>query len=165
MAVLVEDITSAHESWQPAGRDEQWFDSFYFGGRDGRGLAFYSRVGRRPNEDVTEGALGIWLPGKGFLLSFARTGLGDEIQAGPVSFACALPLRLWELRFEGGGRLFERAEHAATAGAAYTAGDARAALDFTAGHEPLSFRSGLADGVASRHYEQPGSVAGTIEVD
>ncbi len=35
MAVLAEDITSAHESWQPAGPEEQWSDSFYFGGGDG----------------------------------------------------------------------------------------------------------------------------------
>ncbi len=165
MAVLVEDITSAHESWQPPNRAEQWSDSFYFGGGDGRGLAFYSRVGRRPNEGVTEGALGIWLPGRGFLLSFARTDLGDEVQAGPVSFGCALPLRLWELRFEGTGRLFERAEHVATDRDAYTTVDVHAVLTFTAWHDPLAFRSGLTDRVASRHYEQPGSVAGTIEVD
>src|SRR5438132_441991 len=82
-----------------------------FGGGDGRGLAFYSRVGRRPNEQVTEGALGIWLPGQGFLLSFTRAGLDEEIEAGPVHYHCTLPLLLWELRFEGAGRLFERAEH------------------------------------------------------
>src|SRR3954464_5448259 len=111
MAVLVEDITSAHESWQPAGPEEQWSDSFYFGGGDGKGLAFYSRVGRRPNEGVTEGALGIWLPGQGFLLSFAR-GAAEEgrISAGPVRFECRLPFALWEIAFSGGGRLYERAE-------------------------------------------------------
>src|SRR3954465_155065 len=147
MAVLVEDITSTHESWQPAGREEQWSDSFYFGGGDGRGLAFYSRVGRRPNEGVTEGALGPWLPGRGFLLSFARIGLPEEIEAGPVRYACELPMRLWELRFEGAGRLFEPAGHVATDRDAYETVDVHANLRFTAWHEPLSFRSGITDGV------------------
>ena len=36
-----------------------------------------------------------------------------------MRFDCALPLALWELRFEGAGRLFERAEHVATRRDAY----------------------------------------------
>jgi hypothetical protein len=164
-AVVVEEITEAHERWQPPGAEAQWSDSFYFGGGDGRGLALYSRVGRRPNEQVTEGALGIWLPGQGFLLSFARTQLADEVEAGPVGFACEVALVLWELRLEGEGRLFERAEHVATRRDAYETVAVAGRLRFTAWHEPLSFRSGLAPGVASAHYEQPGSLAGTIEVD
>src|SRR2546423_5711942 len=114
MAVALEQIAADAERWQLPGSKKQWSHSFYFGGGDGRGLAFYSRVGRRPNEGVTEGALGIWLPGQGFLLSFGRTGLGEPIAAGPARYDCALPLRLWEIRFEGEGRLFERAEHVAT---------------------------------------------------
>jgi hypothetical protein len=164
VALQVEEITATQECWQPPGAEDQWSDSFYFGGGDGRGLAFYTRVGRRPNEGVTEGALGLWLPGRGFLLSFARIGLPEEIEAGPVRYACELPMRLWELRFEGAGRLFERAEHVATNRDAHETVDVHASLRFTAWHGPLSFRSGLTDGVASRHYEQPGSVAGTIEV-
>jgi hypothetical protein len=160
----LEEITEAHERWQLAGEQDQWSDSFYFGGGDGSGLAFYSRIGRRPNEGITEGALGIWLPGQGFLLSFARTELADEIESGPVGYSCAVPLVLWDLGFEGEGRLFERAEHLATRRDAYETVAVRARLRFTAWHEPLSFRSGLAEGVASTHYEQPGSVAGTIEV-
>jgi hypothetical protein len=157
-------VTEAHECWQRPGSEEQWSDSFYFGGGNGRGLAFYSRIGRRPNEGVTEGALGIWLPGRGFLLSFAREGGGEEIEAGPVRFDCALPLVLWELRFRGAGRLFERAEHVATRRDAYETVPVEAHLRFTAWHDPLGFRSGLTESVASRHYEQPGSVAGTIRV-
>jgi hypothetical protein len=160
----LEEITEAHEGWQQAGSEEQWSDSFYFGGGDGRGLAFYSRIGRRPNEGATEGALGIWLPGQGFLLSFARTDLADEIEAGPVRYECAAPLVLWDLRFEGVGRLFERAEHVSTRRDAFETVAVQADLRFTAWHEPLSFRSGLTHGVATAHYEQPGSVAGTIAV-
>ena len=40
-----------------------------------------------------------------------------------------------------------------------------ATLRFTAWGDPLSFKSGLAAGVATDHYEQPGSVAGTLVVD
>jgi len=164
MAVEVTEITAVSEGWQHPGAEEQWSDSFYFGGGDGEGLAFYSRIGRRPNEGVTEGAVGIWLPDQGFVLSFARVGLSDEIEAGPVRYECALPLRLWEIHFDGAGRLFERAEHVATKRDAYETVEIQAALTFTAWHEPLSFRSGLTEGVASSHYEQPGSVAGVIEV-
>jgi hypothetical protein len=121
-------------------------------------------VGRRPNEGVTEGALGLWLPGQGFLLSFARAGVDDEIAAGPVRFGCELPLRLWEIRFLGAGRLFERAEHIATRRDDYDTVEVRGELRFMAWHDPLSFRSGLTEGVATAHYEQAGSLAGTIEV-
>jgi hypothetical protein len=165
VATPTTEISPAHEGWLEPGDEQQWSDSFYFGGGDGEGLAFYSRIGRRPNEGVTEGALGIWLPGQGFLLSFARAGLGDAIECGPVAFACGAPLVLWELELSGGGRLFERAEHVATARDRYRDVDVAGRLRFTAWLDPLSFGSGLAEGVASAHYEQPGSVAGVIEVD
>jgi hypothetical protein len=158
-------ITAGHEAWQPPGSEEQWSDSFYFGGGDGRGLAFYARIGQRPNESVTEGALGVWLPGQGFLLSFARTAPGPAVAAGALSFECLLPLVVWEVRCAGAGRLWERAEHLATARDAYRTVRVAAALRFTAWGDPLSFESGLAAGVASDHYEQPGSVAGTLVVD
>jgi hypothetical protein len=163
MAVAVEEISARDEGWQLPGREEQWSDSFYFGGGDGQGLAFYARIGRRPNEGVTEGALGIWLPGQGFLLSFARTGLADPIAAGAIGFECTVPLVLWELKIDGEGRLFERAEHVATRRDAYETVPVSGALRFTGWHEPVSFRSGLTDAVASAHYEQPGSVAGAID--
>ena len=121
-------ITAAHESWQEPGAEEQWSDSFYFGGGDGRGLAFYSRIGRRPNEGVTEGALGIWLPGQGFLLTFARTGgrATTAIAAGPVAFELRRAAgRCGRSRFDGAGRLFERAEHIATDRDAYRTVDGR----------------------------------------
>ena len=162
---MSEEITGAHEAWQPAGPEEQWSDSFYFGGGDGRGLAFYSRVGRRPNEGATEGAVGIWLPGQGFLLSFARAAAAEPVAAGPVTFECRLPLVLWELRFAGAGRLFERAEHVATERDSHRTVPLAGTLRFTAWGEPLSFGAGLAEGVASSHYEQPGSIAGVLEVD
>lgn len=161
-------VTAGHESWQRPGSEQQWSDSFYFGGGDGRGLAFYARIGRRPNEGVTEAALGVWLPGQGFLLSFARTTPASGVSAvaaGPLSFDCLLPLVTWEARFDGEGRLFERAEHVATDRSAYRQVPAGATLRFTAWGDPLSFESGLAAGVATDHYEQPGSVAGTLVVD
>jgi hypothetical protein len=158
-------ITAEHESWQPPGGEEQWSDSFYFGGGDGRGLAYYARIGRRPNEGVAEGALGVWLPGQGFLLSFARTAPGASVAAGPLSFECALPLVVWEIHCEGEGRLFERAEHVATDRDSYRKVPVAVALRFAAWGDPLSFESGLAEGVATDHYEQPGSVAGTLVVD
>jgi hypothetical protein len=158
-------ITSEHESWQQPGPEEQWSDSFYFGGGDGQGLAFYTRIGARPNEGVVEGALGTWLPGQGFLLTFVRTPPAATIEAGPLQFECRVPLVLWEIRFEGPGRLFERAEHLATNREAYRTVSASVSLRFTAWGDPLSFEAGLAAGVAAEHYEQPGSVSGTVVVD
>jgi hypothetical protein len=158
-------ITHGHEAWRPAGGEQQWSDSFYFGGGDGRGLALYSRIGKRPNEGVTEAALGMWLPGQGFLLSFARTSAAPRVAAGPMSFECRLPLVVWDIRCEGEGRLFERAEHLATERDAYRTVAVSVSLRFTAWSEPLSFQSGLAEGVATNHYEQPGSLAGTLMVD
>jgi hypothetical protein len=166
MTVQVEHIIAAHEGWQKPGPEEQWSDSFYFGGGDGRGLAFYSRIGRRPNEGVIEGALGIWLPGQGFLLSFARERSGEpSIGCGAALFECLQPLHSWELLFEGHGRLFERAEHVATKRDAYRDVHVTGSLQFTAWGDPLSFRSGLSTPVASSHYEQPGSISGTLAVD
>ena len=120
MTVQADQIIAAHEGWQRPGPEEQWSDSFYFGGGDGRGLAFYSRIGRRPNEGVVEGALGVWLPEQGFLLSFARERTVElSIACGAALFECLEPLHSWELLFEGRGRLFERAEHVATAASDY----------------------------------------------
>jgi hypothetical protein len=184
---VAEAIGPTHERWQPPGPDEQWSDSFYFGGGDGRGLAFYSRIGRRPNEGMTEGALGLWLPEQGFLLSFARERTGadadeaaagadpngtateaadrDDIACGPAQYACRQPLLLWELSFSGQGRLFRRAEHVATDRENFSTVEVEGLVRFTAWCEPLSFRSGLPAGVADAHYEQPGSVAGVLQVD
>lgn len=158
-------ITAAHERWQSAGPEEQWSDSFYFGGGDGAGLALYTRIGRRPNEGTAEGALGMWLPGQGFFLTFARVAPVAEVAAGPLGFDCLAPLVTWEIRFAGPGRLWERAEHLATARDAYRTVTAEVALRFTAWGDPLSFEAGLAEGVATDHYEQPGSLAGTLVVD
>jgi hypothetical protein len=166
MATRVGEITAEHDSWREPGSEEQWSDSFYFGGGDGQGLAFYSRIGRRPNESRTEGALGVWLPGQGFLLSFARAGAEDEeIACGPVAFDPVDPLVGWRLRLGGRGRLFERAEHVATARDRYREVDVAGELLFTGWGRPLTFHSGLTEGVASEHYEQPGSIEGAIEVD
>ena len=166
MTVQADQIIAAHEGWQRPGAEEQWSDSFYFGGGDGRGLAFYSRIGRRPNEEVVEGALGVWLPQQGFLLSFAREQTVElSIACGAALFECLEPLRSWELLFEGHGRLFERAEHVATRREDYREVHLTGSLVFTAWGEPLSFRSGLSTPVASAHYEQPGSLSGTITVD
>jgi hypothetical protein len=165
VTTATEQITAAHERWQKPGSDQQWSDSFYFGGGDGRGLAFYSRIGRRPNEGTIEGALGLWLPEQGFLLSFGRSDASGEIACGPAAFRCLEPLAQWELAFGGKGRLFERAEHVATARDSYREVEVGGSVRFTSWHEPLSFRSGLTDSVAGTHYEQPGSIAGEIEVD
>lgn len=166
MAVQSDQIIAAHEGWQRPGAEDQWSDSFYFGGGDGRGLAFYSRIGRRPNEGVVEGALGIWLPEQGFLLSFARERSEEpSIACGAALFECLEPLRSWELLFEGHGRLFERAEHIATRRDDYREVHVTGSLLFNAWSGPLSFRSGLSTPVASSHYEQPGSLSGAIQVD
>jgi hypothetical protein len=165
VTTATEQITASHERWQEPGSEEQWSDSFYFGGGDGRGLAFYTRIGRRPNEDTTEGALGLWLPGQGFLLAFGRDDESGEIACGPAEFECLEPLVSWELRFRGTGRLFERAEHVATARDRYRDVDVAGRLRFSAWHEPFSFRAGLTGAVASAHYEQPGSVTGELEAD
>jgi hypothetical protein len=164
VAVDVKRITPEHDAWQMPGGEEQWSDSFYFGGGDGRGLAFYSRVGRRPNEGITEAALGAWLPGQGFLLTFAREPAGERIGSGPVEFEPVVPLLVWTLRFDGAGRLFERAEHVATERDRYEQVTVSGSLRFTAWTDPLSFASGLTGAVATSHYEQPGSVAGVIDV-
>jgi hypothetical protein len=166
VTVQADQIIAAHEGWQRPGPEEQWSDSFYFGGGDGRGLAFYSRIGRRPNEGIVEGALGVWLPEQGFLLSFARERSDEpSIACGAALFECLEPLRSWELLFEGHGRLFERAEHIATRREDYREVHVTGSLLFTAWGSPLSFRSGLSTPVASSHYEQPGSLSGAIAVE
>jgi hypothetical protein len=172
VTVQVDQITAAHERWQQPGLEEQWSDSLYFGGGDGRGLAFYSRIGLRPNEGVVEGALGIWLPEQGFLLAFARErtrqgvhGADAAIACGPIRFECADPLLMWDLHFDGRGRLFERAEHVATRRDGFKEVGVDGRLRFWAWGDPLSFRSGLSGQVAGSHYEQPGSYSGALTVD
>ena len=92
--------TAADEGLQEPGPEEQWSDSFYFGGGDAE-TTLYTRIGRRPNEDAVEGALGIWAPDGRFVLGFGRTPDRAELAAGPVAYECALPFELWRLEIDG----------------------------------------------------------------
>jgi hypothetical protein len=161
----VPTLTAADEAFRPPGPEEQWSDSLYFGGGDARrGVALYTRIGRRPNEGRIEGALGVWLPDGRFLLAFGREPDGDEPAAGPVRFECRSPFELWRLAIDGRGRLFERAEDLALARDRHEEVAVGGELGFAAWTEPIEFGSGLSDAVATRHYEQPGSLAGVLEV-
>lgn len=158
-------LSAADEGLRPPGPEEQWSDSFYFGGGDHRrGVALYTRVGRRPNEGRVEGALGVWLPDGRFLLAFGRAPDGDRIAAGPVTFECRAPFELWRLSIGGRGRVYPRAEDLALAPDTYEEVEVGGELRFAPWVDPIEFASGLTGSVASRHYEQPGSLAGTIEV-
>src|SRR4051794_6489031 len=164
-AVGLTDLTAAHDALQPPGEDEQWSDSLYFGGGDARrGVALYTRVGRRPNEGRVEGALGVWLPGGRFLLAFARAPDGGDIAAGPVAFECRAPFELWRLSIAGRGRIYARAEDIALAPDSYEDVELGGKLRFACWTDPIEFGSGLTGAVAHRHYEQPGSLAGAIVV-
>jgi hypothetical protein len=161
----VTELGAADEGLRPPGPEEQWSDSFYFGGGDARrGVALYSRVGRRPNEDRVEGALGVWLPDRRFLLAFGRAPDNERIAAGPVAFECRAPFELWRLQIEGRGRLFQQAEDLALAPDRHEEVEVGGELRFACWTDPIEFASGLTGSVASRHYEQPGSLAGTIVV-
>jgi hypothetical protein len=161
----MEAISPDHERFQPPGPEAQWSDSFYFGGGDARsGIAFYTRIGRRPNEGTIEAALGVWLPDGRFVLCFAREEDAEAIAAGGISYGCALPHELWRLEAATTGMVFARAEDLAVRGSGSGA-EVRMSLRFTAWTEPFEFASGLTERVAARHYEQPGSVSGAIVVD
>ncbi len=158
------ELTARDEGFHEPGPEPQWSDSLYFGGGDGRGTAFYSRIGRRPNEGRIEGALGIWLDDGRFVLAFGRDADRDEIECGPVSYECGLPFEMWRVRVHGTGRAFARAEDVALARDSYEEVELGGEVRFCAWTDPFSFASGLTDGVASRHYEQPGSIAGVLTV-
>jgi hypothetical protein len=160
-------LTSTDEGFHPPGLEEQWSDSLYFGGGDARrGVALYTRIGRRPNEGVVEGALGVWLPGGRFLLAFGRGEDGDSgaIACGPVAYECASPFELWRIALRGRGRIYERAEDVALARDRFAEVSLGGSLRFTAWTEPIEFESGLTERVAARHYEQPGSLSGVLEI-
>ena len=155
--------TAADEALREPGPEEQWSDSFYFGGGDAE-TTLYTRIGRRPNEDTVEGAFGIWAPDGRFVLGFGRTPDRSELAAGPVAYECALPFELWRLEIAGRGRAYARAEDLALAPDSYEEVRLGGELRFAAWTGPVSFRSGLTGSVAARHYEQPGSLFGTIEI-
>jgi hypothetical protein len=164
MATAPISFTERDERFHAPGPEEQWSDSLYFGGGDGRGTAFYTRIGRRPNEGRMEGALGLWLADGRFVLAFGRGPDGDEPACGPVAYECVLPFELWRVRVQGAGRAFARAEDVALRRDAYEEVELDGELRFLAWTDPIAFASGLTDAVATHHYEQPGSVAGVLEV-
>lgn len=160
-------ITPEQEGRQSPGDHEQWSDSTYLGGGDARsGLAFYTRVGRRPNEGHIEAAIGVWLPDGRFLLSFAREpDRADGPQgAGPVTHTCLLPLHTWTITLGYGGRLYARPEDIGERREDYETVPLAGELTFSGWVEPFAFAGGLTEQVAQRHYEQPGSVHGWISV-
>ena len=170
------DLLAADERFHAPGAEEQWSDSLYFGGGDAAsGLAFYTRIGARPNECRIEAALGVWLPPRmpghppRFLLAFAREAVPAPLEAapvaaGPVAYACAAPFERWTITVDGPARLFARAEDIGEHPDAHQVVAVSGELGFTAWTEPFAFGSGLTEGVALRHYEQPGAVAGTLTV-
>jgi hypothetical protein len=160
----VAELTAGDEAFHVPGAEEQWSDSLYFGGGDGRGTAFYTRIGVRPNEGIQEGALGVWLPDGRFVLAFGRAADSEDIACGPVTYECGLPFELWRIRVDGVGRAFACAEDVAVRRDAYEEVTLAGELRFCAWTEPFSFVSGLTTGVATSHYEQPGSISGVLEV-
>jgi hypothetical protein len=156
-------FTADDERFHAPGSEQQWSDSLYFGGAGESGLALYSRIGLRPNEGAIEGAVGIWLPDGRFVLSFAREDARPQAAAGAVSFDCALPFELWRIRLSGRGRVFARAEDLALRGAGEDV-EIGGELRFCAWTPPIGFERGLTGAVATTHYEQPGSLAGTLRV-
>lgn len=157
-------FSEVDEAFHAPGREEQWSDSLYFGGGDAA-TTLYTRIGRRPNEDRVEGALGIWLADGRFVLGFGRTTDSDAIAAGPVAYECGLPFELWRIRVAGRGRAYARAEDLALAPEDYEEVELGGELRFAAWTDPVTFTSGLTGAVAAHHYEQPGSLAGVIEVN
>ena len=147
------------DRWQPAGPEEQWSDSFYLAGP-----GFYARVGRRPNEGIVEGAIGVWLPDGRFALGFGREAPRAEIAAGPVAMTCEEPGWRWRLDVDGPGMLFDRPEALAERGAGRPC-SLRGHARFTGWVPAFGFEHGLTSAVAQEHDEQPGSVAGVLEVD
>ncbi len=160
------EIAPGDERFQAPGDEPQWSDSFYFGGGDPRGTAFYSRIGLRPNEGRIEGALGLWLPDGRFALAFAREAPRADaaIAAGALRFTCEQALSLWSIEIAGTAALFPRAEDLAAGREHATPVPVAGRLRFMAWDEPISIGMAGVRGVADRHYEQPGSVAGVLEV-
>jgi hypothetical protein len=97
-------------------------------------------------------------------LGFGRAADSDEIAAGPVAYECTLPFELWRIRVAGRGRAYARAEDLALAPGDYEEVELGGELRFTAWTDPVTFNSGLTGSVAAHHYEQPGSLAGVLEV-
>ena len=171
------DLDVLDEAFHAPGPQEQWSDSLYLGGGDARSeVAFYARIGARPNEGVVEGALGIWLPPTRpglpprFLLAFARDPSPDDLPAAPIAagaltFTCDVPFERWTVAVDGEARLWARAEdlgeHPDAHQKVHVSGDLR----FSAWVPPFHFESGLTSAVAGRHYEQPGSVSGELIVN
>lgn len=161
------------DCWQAPGTEDQWSDSFYFGAGDAaRGTAFYTRIGRRPNEGRVEAAIGIWLPDGRFALGFAREPTTADasdvasvpIAAGGLTYVPVVPGTVWRLELGGYARVYARAEDLGVRDAPFEAVEIGGAVTFTGWVEPFHFGSGLTETVAHRHYEQPGSVAGVITV-
>jgi hypothetical protein len=161
------------EAWQTPGSAAQWSDSFYFGGGDqARGTAFYTRIGRRPNEGHVEAAIGVWLADGRFALGFARErvdGLGvspgaQPVAAGGLAYTPLVPGAVWRLELGGSARVYARPEDLGVPGAPYEPVEIGGSVTFTGWVAPFHFGSGLSEQVAARHYEQPGTVAGVITV-
>ena len=110
------------------------------------------------------GRAGIWLADGRFVLAFGREADGDDDLLRPGELRVRAPFELWRLRVDGVGRAFARAEDVALARdpsrRSSWAGSCASARGPSRSRSP----PGLTDGVASRHYEQPGSISGVLEV-
>lgn len=166
---------AAAEAWQTPGTADQWSDSFYFGGGDtARGTAFYTRIGRRPNEGRVEAAIGIWLADGRSALGFARERTDPAlsgaalaarpIAAGGLTYTPLVPGLVWRLDLGGSARVYARAEDVGVRDAPFEPVVLGGSLTFTGWVAPFHFGSGLSEQVAASHYEQPGGLSGVITV-
>lgn len=158
------------EGWQPPGSDAQWSDSFYFCAGDAHGsCAFYSRIGRRPNEGIVEGALGLYTPEGYFMLWSREPDAGrPDVATRKLRYACRLPYELWDIEIDGKARAFKTAESLTQNPDSYTEVDLQGRLRCVSVGPPTDFmgsHEGVDSMVAATHYEQPGLCYGHFVVD
>ena len=116
MTVQADQIIAAHEGWQRPGPEEQWSDSSTSAAGTGVGSRSIRASAGGPNEGSRRGGAGRLAARSGLpAVVRARTDCRAVDSLRRRAIRVFEPLHSWELLFEGPGRLFERAEHVATA--------------------------------------------------
>jgi hypothetical protein len=165
---------AALEERQPPGSAPTYNDSFYFCGRDADGTSLVFRLGFRPGLK-TELWCDLILPGLGrFRAPYPDENEADGIACGPLRFQCREPGRAWVISYRGpmeaqGGRAEIGLELEFTADSPIVDfgahGDSWGLAGYLAGQKwSRAWFEKLRD-LSQVHYEQGGSLKGTVAVD
>ena len=162
-------LDASHDLAHPVGDDKAWSESYYFNAYAPTvDVGFFARIGIRPNAQIMDGFVWLWLPGnESAPLRWEREQhemIDRRLEVGGVCFEMVEPMMCWTLQAHGtlgDGRAVEF-------DARFDAMSPAIGVDGTQGGTRTdpgdSARAAAMHAVAAGHLEQAGTWSGSVTI-